>query len=471
MNRFVRAALAGALGSITTNLLHEIVRRTLPDPPRVDLLGMQAIAQTAEAVEIAPPLGRDLYLTALGADLVSNAAYFALTALAPRRTSLPCGIGIGLVAGAGAVALPGPLGLSARTTSRTTLTSGLTVALYTAGGLVAGLVLQDSREDAADAAFFAHKNVAITGGTRGLGFVLAQLLLAAGANVTICGRSGDALDRAVGLLDPAGQTLTGVVCDVRDRAQCERFIADSLERHGSLDILINNAGVIEVGPLVEQTIDDYREAMDTHFWGPFHTTSAVLPTMRARGHGSIVNIASVGGVIGVPHLAPYCASKFAQVGFSQALAAEAGADGVCVTSVTPGLMITGSPDHAIFKGRNQAEYAWFTLSDANPLIAVPVDRAARAILRGIRLGRNQVTIGWTAHLVRIVNALFPNTTTTLLGLAARLLPAAGGIGTQRRTGQESRSAWTQNPLTALNARAKRRTNNETPPPPAQPDHP
>ncbi len=330
-----------------------------------------------------------------------------------------------------------------------------TVALLTIG---AALVAATRTRTPKKTSFFEHKHVVVTGGSRGLGFVLTRMLLAAGARVTICGRSDESLAAAAATLAAFGDALTALRCDVRDEAACRAFLAAAVEHAGPIDILINNAGVIEVGPFADQTLADYREAMDTHFWAQLYTMLAVLPAMRARRSGQIVNIASVGGVIGVPHLAPYSASKFAQVGLTQALAAEVAADGVTITSVQPGLMITGSPGHAIFKGRRRSEYAWFTLSDANPLLAVSVDAAARTIVAAIRQRRYQVTIGWTAQCARLANALLPQTTTRALALAARLLPAAGGDGTERHTGVESRSAWTENPLTALNTRAEAETN-------------
>jgi short-subunit dehydrogenase len=243
-----------------------------------------------------------------------------------------------------------------------------------------------------------------------------------------------------------------------DRAACDDLIRAAQERFGPVDILINNAGVIEVGPFRNQTIDDFAAAMDTHLGAPLYTMLAVLPTMRARSSGCIANVASVGGVVGVPHLAPYSASKFAQIGLSQALAAELAADGITHTSIVPGLMRTGSPDYALFKGRNRAEYAWFTLSDSNPLLSVSVDYAAGRILRALRRGEAQAVIGPTAQAAKVMNALFPESTATLLRIAAALLPRPGGNEGASRTGMQSRSAWTQNPFTLLNRAAMREAN-------------
>ncbi len=136
------ALVAGAAGALTTNVLHELIRRMRSDAPRVDLLGMQALAKASEAAGAPVPRGGALYLTTLAGDLASNTAYFALVATAQRSKGAQIAVGtaLGVVAGIGAVVLPRPLGLTTATTSRTPATALLTIALYTAGGFVAGAV-------------------------------------------------------------------------------------------------------------------------------------------------------------------------------------------------------------------------------------------------------------------------------------------------------------------------------------------
>ena len=128
------------------------------------------------------------------------------------------------------------------------------------------------------------------------------------------------------------------------------------------------------------TYDDYQQAMNVHFWGALHCTEAVLPDMRRRQCGRIVNIASIGGLIAVPHLAPYSASKFALVGYSDALRAEVAKDGIRVTTVCPGLMRTGSAINALMKGRHDAEFAWFAALSSMPVVSISANRAARKIV-------------------------------------------------------------------------------------------
>ena len=187
---------------------------------------------------------------------------------------------------------------------------------------------------------------------------------------------------------------------------------------------------------------------------------AVLPSMRARGRGQIVNVSSIGGLVGVPHLAPYSAGKFGLVGLSQAFAAEVAHDGITVTLVCPGLMRTGSPDHATFKGRTKAEYAWFTILDSNPLLSSSTRHAVVKIVHAIAHRRTFVAITPFARVAPIANALAPRTMNRLLALTARLLPPPSGDPATRREGRASHSPLAPSILTVLDRLAKRRNNQE-----------
>jgi len=304
----------------------------------------------------------------------------------------------------------------------------------------------------------AGRVVVVSGGSRGLGFALARELARGGATVTISARDERTLLRAQRRLADEGLTVDAVTCDVRDARDAEALIAHVDARSGRVDVVVNDAGVIEVGSVWDQSLDDFRESIDTHIYGPLQMMRAVLPSMRARRSGQIVNVSSIGGLVGVPHLAPYCAGKFGLVGLSQAYSAEVAHDGITVTTVCPGLMRTGSPDHAFFKGRSRAEYAWFAISDANPLLSASARSAARRIVRAIAHRDPFVAITPIARLAMLANALAPNTTTRLLALAARLLPPPAYDQNTRREGSESHSPAAPSALTALDRIAKREEN-------------
>jgi short-subunit dehydrogenase len=203
---------------------------------------------------------------------------------------------------------------------------------------------------------------------------------------------------------------------------------------------------------------DYQEAMNTHFWACFHTISEVLPEMRERREGRIVNITSIGGKVAVPHLLPYSASKFALVGYSEGLRAELLKDNILVTTVVPGLMRTGSPRNAFFKGQNEKEYAWFKISDSLPFLSVSAEQAAREIVAVTKRGDAELIISLPAKLGVVVHGLFPGLTADLFSLANQFLPAPGGIGEQRMKGSESESAASQSFLTGLTDQAAEQNN-------------
>ena len=266
------------------------------------------------------------------------------------------------------------------------------------------------------------RTVLITGGTRGLGLEIARQAGLAGARVAICGRDADTLARARESLSQSGAAVLALTCDVTDRNQVAELIRSVLAGFGHIDVLINNAGLIEVGPVGVMTAVDFERDMATNFWGPLNVILAVLPHMRPTNEGRIVNIASIGGKLSVPHLVPYSSSKFALVGLSEGLRAELQASGILVTTVCPGLMRTGSPRHATFKGRHDAEYTWFSLADNVPLLSMNVERAARRILNAMRYGKSHVVLSLPAKVADKVHGLFPGLTSDVLGLANRLLP-------------------------------------------------
>jgi short-subunit dehydrogenase len=152
-------------------------------------------------------------------------------------------------------------------------------------------------------------------------------------------------------------------------------------------------------------------------------------------------------------------SKFALVGFSEGLRTELAKDNILVTTVCPGLMRTGSPHHALFKGQHRAEFTWFSLGDALPGLSMSAERAARQILQACQRGEAEVVLSLPAKLATTFHALFPGLTADLLGLANTfLLPGPGGIGTTRVQGSDSHSPLSPSWLTTLSDRAAQRNN-------------
>src|SRR5579883_76094 len=252
------------------------------------------------------------------------------------------------------------------------------------------------------------KAVVVAGGSRGLGLVLARELARRGAVLTLLARDLGELERArADLLARGAEAVTIIACDVTDQTSVRAAVDGALAVNGRVDILFNCAGDIEVGPLESMRKSDFERAMSTNFWGAVHLAEAVVPSMRAQGGGRIVNVSSIGGVLAVPHLLPYVASKFALTGLSLGMRAELAKDRIVVTTVCPGLMRTGSPPRALFKGDRAAEYAWFAACDSLPLLSMSAEGAARRIVRAAGRGRAMVLLGAPAKIAARAQVLFP----------------------------------------------------------------
>src|SRR5205807_277380 len=286
---------------------------------------------------------------------------------------------------------------------------------------------------------YRDKVALITGGSRGLGLEIARQICARGAKVALIARDPEELARAKTELDRLATEVLTIQCDLLESAQIQSAVQQTLQRFGKIDILINNAGIIEIGPIEHMQLKDFDRAMRLHFWAPFILQLLIVPQMRAKGGGRIVNISSIGGRIAVPHMAAYSASKFALSGFSDAMRSELAADNIYVTTVTPGLMRTGSHVHATFKGDHAAEYRWFDWSRKIPFASISAERAARKILSACRRGKPALIMPLSAYLIIAANALFPNLTARVMKMFNRSLPPrVSQSGHEAKSGAEVR---------------------------------
>ncbi|QNF32004.1 SDR family oxidoreductase [Adhaeribacter swui] len=304
---------------------------------------------------------------------------------------------------------------------------------------------------------FRDKVVVITGGSRGLGLVLARQLAAEGARLAICSRTEDQLKRAEQELTQKGAEVLALPCDVTNRVQAEQFIQRVIKYYGRIDVLINNAGIIQAGPLADMTLTDFEEAINTHFWAPLYTMWATVPHMKERSQGRIVNIASVGGKVSIPHLVPYSASKFALVGLSNGFRQELKKDGILVTTVNPGLTRTGSNLNIKVKGQSEKEYAWFTTAGASLLISSSVEKTAGKIINACRYGEAEVLTNVPAKILALANQVLPELTSDALSLTNKVLPAENGNETNTR-GFENESDLIPDHLQERGRRAARENN-------------
>lgn len=302
-------------------------------------------------------------------------------------------------------------------------------------GILATLVAQEDK-------MLRRQSVVITGGSRGLGLSLAKELVQEGALVTLLARDGEELQRARQILlkeRPDAQVLL-VPCDLTKAEDIKKAFEQVVGTWGKIDVLINNAGSMLVGPFDSQTKEDFEKLMELHLYSVMTAVQMALPYFRRRFQGHIVNICSLGGRLAIPHMLSYTASKFALAGYSQGLHTELAKEGLQVTTVFPTLVNTGSPLNASFKGDSEKEFRWFASMDAMPGIAMPADLVARRILKAVREGRSEVMIGRWGRYAWGASMFFPEIAAAKWAFVNRFfLPK--GKSTQARKGSESKKLF------------------------------
>jgi short-subunit dehydrogenase len=237
-------------------------------------------------------------------------------------------------------------------------------------------------------------------------------------------------------------------------------MVNAVSRHyGQIDILVNNAGEIMVSPFENLEVADFERAMAVMFWGTVYTTLAVLPLMKARSQGRIVNVTSIGGKVSVPHLLSYSCAKAAAVAFSSGLRNEVRQFGIDVTTIIPGLMRTGSHVNAYFKGNHVGEASWFGTAASLPLLSLNAEHAARLAVKAACAGKTEAVLGVPAQILVQAQTLLPGLTADVLRMSNALLPA-GSPDESMRIGRdlEDRHGLLYRLLTTLGKRAGHRLN-------------
>ena len=240
---------------------------------------------------------------------------------------------------------------------------------------------------------FQDQVVIVTGGGRGIGRATALEFAAEGATLVLAGRRMDALRVAAGECTEAGGSAITARCDVAVDEDLQALVGTTIEKHGRIDVVVNNAGVMATGRLDQHEPDDLRRIVDVNIWAVLRLTQLAVPHMRAAKSGAIVNISSLAGRMGMPYFAAYCASKYAVRGFSEALRRELRPDNVKVMAVYPGGVATDMIENVQFEQ-----------------FGLPVATAqdiGRAILRGLRWNTPEVFIGPADSFVSRWNDVLP----------------------------------------------------------------
>lgn len=251
--------------------------------------------------------------------------------------------------------------------------------------------------------------VVITGASQGIGKATALLFAQHGYNLVLAARQSDRLKEFADDLQRSGRSALALPTDVRNYDQVNTLIETALDHYGTIDVLVNNAGIYISGPVGNFSLEDWHQAIDTNLWGYIHTVHALLPHLLERSCGTIVNVGSIGGKTAVPYLVPYTTSKFAVTGFTEALAAELEPKGIQVCGIYPNVIKSDFMERAIFRGVNEHD-AQARREQLNQILQVPVvekpEDVAQAVWTAVKDKRSKVLVG-SANLSNATYKAFP----------------------------------------------------------------
>ncbi len=236
----------------------------------------------------------------------------------------------------------------------------------------------------------------ITGGSQGIGKSTALLLARKGYDLVLTARQADTLEATAAEVRAIGTKVLAIPCDVSQEAQVNTLVSKAIDSFGSIDVLINNAGVCMTGPIEHTTLDDWHRIIDVNLWGYIHTIHALLPHFLQRGSGTIVNVGSIGGKLPLPEMTVYCTSKYAITGLTETLRLELKPKGIHVSAVHPSATDSNFMERAQFRGSSEqeAEKRRNSMSSflKSPAASKPED-VADAVWDAVKHQKDEVIVG------------------------------------------------------------------------------
>lgn len=256
-----------------------------------------------------------------------------------------------------------------------------------------------------------EKVALVTGAASGIGRALSLELARWGAHLILVDRNEVGLAEVARLIRPMGREVACIGADLSTKEGINQAARRAIRQMGQVDILVNNAGIMPLGPVSAMSLSDWEALIDINVWAPVRMTNLLLPHMISRGHGHIVNVGSVAGLLPVPGMTAYALSKFAVVGYTEALRNEVSDEGIDVTCICPGFTRTGLA-HTKGYGEGGLQQLGVRLIE---LIGASPERVALQIVRAIRHRKGLATPGTTGTLLPTLMRLSPSLINSVMG--------------------------------------------------------
>lgn len=255
---------------------------------------------------------------------------------------------------------------------------------------------------------FNNKLALVTGASSGIGQAIAVALASQGARLILIGTNPERLSESKTLCESAGAQAHPYAANVADYPLMQGLAEAVQAEHGTVDILINNAGVVLSGLIHEVEIEDWKRLMDINVMGVVHGCRLFVPGMLEQGSGHIVNMASAAGLIGQPGMSTYCATKHAVVGLSASMRYELARSGVGVTTLCPGYVRTPILDSLKIVGKLDTPKVRANVQKTMGGSRLTAETVARRTLKAIRSNESFVTIGKDANMAYYARRVAPN---------------------------------------------------------------